>query len=70
MRTKYLPREELKCALTTHLAQSVMTSGMKSTQELSVENWDTRLMVSIHFKFLATAYDHVFNVVFIYGTAA
>ena len=39
-------RVEWRCALTTHMAQSVMTHGMNLMPESSADNWDTITMVN------------------------
>ena len=38
-------RAEWRSAITTHMAQCVMTSGMSWRPEWSVDNWDTLEMV-------------------------
>ena len=43
-------RVEWRCALTTHMAQSVMTRGMNLMPESSVDNWDMITRVSSKMK--------------------
>ena len=38
-------RVEWRCALTTHMAQSVMTHGMNLMPESSADSWDMTQMV-------------------------
>ena len=42
-------RVEWRCALTTHMAQSVMTHGMNLMPESSADSWDMTIIVSTDF---------------------